>query len=79
MPTPTVPPRVLANCWEDVATPRSEEGRLFWTMINVLTETNPIPNPARAKTAQHNVNEVALEKLRVARAAAERSQLPRTP
>lgn len=49
IPMPMVPPRVLANWWEEVATPRSFLSTLFWTMRRVAMEVNPMPAPAMAR------------------------------
>ena len=62
IPMPMVPPNVLLNWCEAVATPRSELDRLFCTKSSVDIDTKPIPRPAMAKTTEHDTSVVDVEK-----------------
>lgn len=65
IPIPMVPPKVLLNCCEAVAIPRSSGDRLFCTIRSVEIDINPIPRPATAKTTEHAANDVVMENVRV--------------
>src|SRR5210317_912084 len=78
MPTPMVPPRVLANWWEAVATPRSDWSRLSCTTSRVAIETNPIPTPTNPKTIEQADKDVPVENVIIIPPPTARHREPKT-